>query len=488
MGNDKSGMHGVWGSRLTFILAATGSAVGLGNIWKFPYIIGENGGGAFVLMYLLCILATGIPVMMAEILLGRRARMSPIHTMKKMVQEEHAPKIFKSVGWMGAASGFLILSFYTVIAGWMIAYIGKMISGDFTGADRAISNAQFSSFLADPLMMSVYHTIFVVMAMGVVARGIHKGLEDGVRMMMPMLFFMLVLLFGYALTTPGFSAGWDFMFKVDFSKITTDSVVVALGHSFFTLSLGMGAIMAYGSYMPKQASLGKTVMIVATLDTMVAVVAGLIIFPIVFSYGLAPDSGPGLLFQTLPIAFGALPGGAIIGALFFTLVLIAAWSSAISIAEPAVAWAVEKGFSRAKASLCVGVLAWLLGFGSILSFSDWGQYQTWVTETHWQEEQMVHSEFHLFANVETLKANAPEGVAVQVKGKTFFDTVDALTANIMMPLGGIMIAFFVGWFMRREVIAYEARIKSTAFLKLWLFVLRYISPLAVASIFVSALM
>lgn len=449
MSGRKRGMHGIWGSRWTFILAATGSAVGLGNIWKFPYITGQNGGGAFVLMYLACILVAGVPVMMAEVLLGRRGRMSPIHTMAHATAEQGAPKVFGGLGWMGAVAGFFILSFYSVIAGWTLAYVGKMAMGEFAGANAEVVASSFSALLANPWELMGLHTLFMLMTGGVIARGVHHGLEDSVRLMMPLLFIMLLVLLGYALTTPGFSQGFSFLFSFDASKLNADSIVVALGHSFFTLSLGMGAMMAYGAYMPAKASLTGTVLTVAVLDTLVALVAGLIIFPIVFTNHLEPAAGPGLMFQTLPIAFGALPGGSIIGTAFFILVVVAAWSSAISIAEPAVAWAVEQGFSRPQATFFVCLLAWLLGIGSVLSFNVW-------------------------SDVRFLHGN-------------FFDNLDFLTSNLMMPVGGVAIALFVGWFMRREDVADEVRLKDERVFNVWRFVLRYISPLAIFYIFVKGL-
>ncbi len=494
----KRGMHGTWGSRWTFILAATGSAVGLGNIWKFPYITGENGGGAFVLVYLLCILVAGIPVMIAEVLLGRRGRMSPIHTMQAEARRQNAPRFFSGIGWMGAVSGFFILSFYSVIAGWTLAYIGEMASGTFNGADATVAGETFGNLLGSPWVLLGLHTIFMIMTGFVIARGVKHGLEDGVRLMMPLLFVMLILLLGYAITTPGFGQGWNFMFSFDFSKLTTESIVVARGHSFFTLSLGMGAIMAYGAYMPSEASLTKTIFTVAFLDTLVALVAGLIIFPIVFSHGMEPAAGPGLMFQTLPIAFGALPGGAWIGTAFFVLVAIAAWSSAISIAEPAVAWAVEKGIKRGTATIMVCVLAWVLGVGTVLSFNEWGDKQFFVTETISESvtdpvsgevsAKTLSSSFHLYANTTDLKAvPLAEGTERAISGKTFFDILDFLTANILLPLGGLAIAVFVGWLMRREDSANELQADETVY-NVWRFMLRFLSPLAILFIFINGLL
>jgi len=449
MSGEKRGMHGVWSGRWTFILAATGSAVGLGNLWKFPYIAGENGGGAFVLIYLACILLAGIPVMLAEVLLGRKKRMSPINTMKEMTDDTDAPRFFRGIGWMGALSGFFILSFYSVIAGWALLYVGKTASGALAGVTSDGSGAAFNAMLADPVGLTIWHTLFMFLTAAVIARGVNKGLEASLKILMPVLFILMLILFGYSLTTSGFMQGFHFLFDFDFSKLTTESIVVALGHSFFTLSLGMGAIMAYGAYMPSKQSLGRTILWVGLLDTLVALIAGMIIFAIVFSNGLEPSSGPGLMFVSLPIAFGSMPGGVFFGTVFFVLVSIAALSSAISIAEPAVAWAVEKGISRIVASVTICGFAWFIGLGSVLSFNEWSEYK-------------------LF-------------------GKTFFDVLDFLTSSIMLPLGGLLIAIFVGWFMSTDMIRKEMRMKNDVIFTVWRFILRFISPVAITLIFINGL-
>ena len=449
MGHTKRGSHSIWKGRWTFILAATGSAVGLGNIWKFPYITGEYGGSAFVLAYLLCILIIGIPVMRSEIMLGRDGRKSPIRTMQTLTHKYSSPRLFAAMGWMGAVAGFLILSFYSVVAGWALVYIGKMASGMFVNTDVATAETALGALLAAPWTQMAAHTVFMLMTGVVVAMGVHKGLENSIRFLMPTLFIMLIALFGYALTTPGFEQSWDYLFGFSIEKLNGEALIAALGHAFFTLSIGMGAIMAYGAYLPEKAHIGKTVLIAATLDTLVALAAGVVIFSVVFSYGLPPAAGPGLLFQSLPIAFGSLPGGVYIGTAFFVLVAIAAWTSAISIAEPAVAWAIDKGYSRFASTVVVCSVAWTLGIGTVLSFNEW-------------------AEFKLF-------------------GRTVFENIDFVTANIMMPLGGLMLAVFVGWFVSKEAVAKQMRIRSERVFNLWRFVLRYLSPLAILAVFIHGL-
>jgi len=447
---EQNSIHGLWRNRWLFILAATGSAVGLGNIWKFPYITGENGGGAFVLVYLLCICLIGLPVMIAEVLLGRAGRQSPINTMSAIAKDQQVSSAWAGIGWMGALSGFLILSFYSVIAGWALDYVFNTASGAFNGVTAQQSGEMFSALLASPQTLLFWHSVFMLLTLGVVARGVNKGLEKAIQVLMPLLFLLLAVLLVYAFSLDGFWQGFDFLFSFDFSKLSSESVIVALGHAFFTLSLGMGAIMAYGAYMPGNVSIGKTVLMVGALDTLVALVAGLIIFPIVFSNGLEPSAGPGLLFQTLPVAFGQMPFGVVFGSLFFILVAFAAWSSSISLGEPVVAWAVETlGISRVRAAVIVGLVGWLLGIGTILSFNLW-------------------SDVTLF-------------------GKTIFDTLDFLTANIMLPLGGLLIAVFVGWRMKPSDVVAEAAMGNVLLYNIWRFSLKFIAPVGIAFVLYNGL-
>jgi len=445
----RTSIHGEWSNRLAFILAATGSAVGLGNIWKFPYITGENGGGAFVLVYLVCIGLIGIPIMMAEVMIGRRGRQSPINTMATLAAEEGRPQIWVGLGWMGVVAGFLILSYYSVIAGWALSYVFRTASGMFTGVTADGVNSIFTQLVTDPERLLAWHTIFMVATMIVVARGVQHGLEKTVRYLMPMLFLLLIVLVLYATTTGHFGAGLSFLFTPDFSKINANSILIAMGHAFFTLSLGMGAIMVYGSYLPKQASIAKSAMIIAGADTVVALAAGMVIFPIVFANGLEPAAGPGLIFKTLPIAFGQMDAGVLIGTLFFILLVFAAWTSAISLIEPAVAWMVEnRGMNRIYASVWIGMATWLMGLGTIFSFNLW-------SDKKWY-------------------------------GKTFFDLLDYLTANIMLPLGGLLIAVFAGWVMSKQSSKAELNTTEDGY-NVWDFLVRYITPVMVMIVFLNVI-
>ncbi len=287
----RTSIHGQWSSDWTFILAATGSAVGLGNIWRFPYMLGESGGSAFLLLYILCTLALGIPIMMAEIMLGRRGRQSPMNTMRVLAEEEGVSQQWKWLGMMGMVAGFLIISYYSVIAGWVMAYIFRSASGMFQGASPEIISTIFTDLIADPERLLAWHTVFMVMCAIVISRGVKSGLEQAVRYLMPALFILLLIMVGYAMTTAKFMDAMAYLFVPDFGKLTENFQEVFLnasGHAFFSLSLGMGAIMVYGSYLSEKTSIFRATVIIATADSVVAVLASVAIFPIVFTYGLDP--------------------------------------------------------------------------------------------------------------------------------------------------------------------------------------------------------
>ncbi len=446
MTDTKKSIHGEWSSRFAFILAATGSAVGLGNIWKFPYITGENGGGAFVIVYLLCVLLIGIPIMMAETMLGRRSRQNPINTMITLADEAGADKNWHYLGWMGVIAGFLILSYYSVIAGWASAYVLKAFTGSFFGADAVAIKGLFDGFIASPVQLIFWHSLFMLATMLIVVRGVNTGLEKAVRFLMPSLFVLLMLLVAYAMTTDSYDHGIKFLFTPDFSKLTANGVLTAMGHAFFTLSLGMGAIMIYGSYLPKDVSISKTVFLIAGTDTVVALLAGIAIFPIVFESGLEPAAGPGLIFQTLPVAFGNMTGGWLFGVLFFVMLVFAALSSSISLIEPAVAWLIEnRDMSREQACIWSGSVTWLLGFGTIFSFNVW-------------------SEFKIF-------------------DRTIFQLLDYLTANLMLPIGGFCIAVFAGWIMKQQHTEHELDMPNALSYQAWQILIRYVAPAAVFLVF-----
>ncbi len=420
----KKGMHGAWASRWTFIMAATGSAVGLGNMWKFPYVAGSNGGGAFVIIYLLCILMIGVPVMMAEVMIGRQGRQSPINSMKDLVSEHHINRSWLSIGWLGVVAGLLILSFYAVIAGWALKYIFLLASGDLQSASGESASAVFSSLLSDPQGLIFWQTIFLFLCVIVVMGGVKKGLGLAVEILMPVLFVVILLLLIFCIFNTNMADSIKFLFSFNFSDLSGRSILEAMGQAFFT----------------------KTVMTVAFFDSLVAIVSGLIIFSIVFSTaGLEPTAGPGLMFISLPIAFGNMSAGLFVGAIFFILVSIAAWSSAISLLEPSVAWLMEeRNMGRVQANISIVVIAWILGIGSVLSFN------------YWQEYKLL--------------------------GFTYFDFLDFLTSNIMLPLTGLLIAVFVGYIISPRIIDSQMN-SNTRWRSSWITLLKFVAPIAILIVF-----
>ncbi len=405
-----SSIHGMWSSRLAFVLAATGSAVGLGNIWRFPYITSENGGGAFVLVYLVCIFLVGLPVMFSEIVIGRRGRMSPINSLKELSDDAGKTRAWMGLGVLGVIAGFVILSFYSVVAGWTLHY-GFLYFKELIGMGQPITDPAetFTGLLANAGELTFWHGLFMLMTVAVVALGVEKGLERAVSILMPMLFVLLLILLGYGIQTGHFMEAVSFLFRPDWSQLSFGMVVTALGQAFFTLSLGMCAIMTYGAYLPSNANIPAVGTTVAISDTVVALIAGLAIFPVVIAFGIDPaGGGAGLIFTSLPLAFAEMPFGIAYGMAFFLLLSVAAWTSSISLMEPATAYLVEStNLSRKGAALCVAAVAWMLGLVSVFSFNLWAE--------------------------------------VSIGGRSLMDAKDFVTSEIMLPIGGLLTALFAGW-------------------------------------------
>lgn len=437
--------HGAWVGKWTFILAATGSAVGLGNIWGFPYKAGTNGGGAFVLIYLGCIVIIGLPIMISEIIIGRRSGNSPINAMRKVAIDSGQTQAWQLVGWSGIFAGALILSFYSVIAGICLNYIFIAVSS--SGAISA--SEEFGNVISSPINLLLWHTLFMVLTTLIVAAGVKDGIGRMVKILMPMLGFLMIFMVIYSIINGDFNRAMSFLFAPDFSNVTSDTVLQAMGQAFFSLSLGMGSIMAYGAYMPKNQDITSTSFTVASLDTLVAILAGLAIFPIIFAFNLEPGSGPGLVFVSMLSAFNQMQFGQLIGPIFFILLSVAALSSSISLLEPGVAYLSEEGIlSRGQAAIAISFFVWVLGIGSALSFNVW-------------------SDFHLISE------------------KNFLDSMDFLANQILLPLGGMLIAIFVGWFMKESLIKEEIGAINPVIYYLWRFFVRFIAPACVAYIFLS---
>ena len=450
MAINRTSSHGEWSSRTAFILAATGSAVGLGNIWKFPYITGENGGGAFVLIYILCVIFIGIPIMLAEVYLGKRGRLNPIASIKYISEKENRSRNWQVIGLIGILAGILILSYYAVIAGWTMAYSVRTAFGTLNNIDALGAATIFENLISDPERLLAWHTIFMIITVVVVAKGVKSGLESAVIRLMPALLVLLLALVIFSSIEGEFYDGLRFMLYPDFSQVTWKTVLIAMGQAFFSLSLGMGALMVYGSYLSSEISIPQTCVIVALLDTIVALLAGLAIFPIVLSSGLEMTQGPGLIFQTLTVAFAAMPGGQLFGTLFFILLIFAAWTSSISLIEPMIIWLIEKyNITRIRAAIIAATFAWIIGIGTILSF-----------------------------NI---------GAEIKIFNMTIFELLDYLTSNILLPMGGIMITIFVGWLVAKENIDVELEIKSNILRFIWYFSARIVAPIAVIFVMLNAL-
>jgi neurotransmitter:Na+ symporter, NSS family len=436
-----------WGSRLGFVLAAAGSAVGLGNIWKFPYMTGQNGGGAFLIIYLFFVFTIGLSVMLAEFAIGRAAQRNPIGAFAVL-----KGKAWPLVGAIGMLAGFLILSFYSVVAGWTIAYIVKMASGALVGDADALG-AAFGSFISDPVEPILYHALFMGLTVAVVLGGVHDGIERACKILMPMLFVLLIVLIIRAVTLPGAEKGLVFFLMPDFSKISADMFNAALSQAFFSLSIGMGAMITYGSYLNRHENLGKSALWVTSLDSIVAVLAGLLILPAVFAFGFDPAAGPGLTFITLPAVFAQMPGGVFFGILFFLLLTVAALTSAVSLMQPIIAYfSDEKGWNPKVSAVLFGGVVFVLGVPSSLSLGIW-------------------SDFHIIGE------------------KGFLDSVDYITSNLMMPIVGIMTSLFVGWVVADKMKdeATNNNEKKFRFLNGWLFICRFLAPLGISWVLISGL-
>jgi neurotransmitter:Na+ symporter, NSS family len=443
-----------WGSKVGFVLAAAGSAIGLGNIWKFPYIAGENGGASFVLVYLICITVIGLPVLIAEILIGRTTQRNPVGAFYKLSNS----KIWAALGGLGVVAGFLILSFYAIIAGWSLGYIVEAILGNFyIWPEPAAAADHFHNLVSNPLWIIGYFSLFMIMTIAIVYAGVQKGIERSSKIMMPILFLLLIILMIRGLTLDGAEAGLNFLWNPDWSKITPSTILLALGHAFFTLSLGMGAMLTYGSYMSDDDNIPRAAFQIVTLDTLMALIAGMAIFTAVFASGLDPAAGPGLIFHTLPGVFAKMPGGYFFAILFFILLSIAALTSSISLLEVVVSYFVdEKNWKRHNAAIVLGFIIAVIGLPSVLSFN-------------------ILADFKIF-------------------NLNFFDLVDFLASNVLLPFGGLLISVFVAWIWGFDKVlpnlkngAEKLFIKYPWAITTWKIFLKYLSPVLIFLVFLHSI-
>ncbi len=429
--------RGNWSSVMGFILAAIGSAIGLGNVWRFPYITGKYGGGAFVLVYIGCVLAVGIPIMLAEIMIGRKTQRNCVGALQTL--RPGSPWVV--IGWLGIVSGFVILSYYAVVGGWVLHYAFLSLKNSFAGRPPEEISVMFSGLLGNPDLQIFWHTIFMLLTIIIVAGGVYGGIERGNRIMMPALFLLLCGLLVYAIQSDGAKAGLDFLLSPRWDQMSPTGVLEALGQAFFSLSLGMGAMITYGSYLRGEANLFRSSFYVAIGDTLMAILAGFVVFPLVFTFNLEPSAGPGLIFQTLPIAFSQLPAGGLVGLAFFSLLTFAALTSAISLLEVVVAYFIdEQGWGRARTAWLLGGIIFLCGIPSAV----------------WEQS---------------------------------LSFMDQIATNYLLPIGALLIALFTGWMMshREKQVEFEGgETRSFPYLG-WSFLIRFVSPVAVAIIFIHKL-
>lgn len=437
-----------WGSRFGFIMAAAGSAIGLGNIWRFPYMTGSNGGGAFLLIYLGIVIGFGLCLILAEMALGRATQRNPVGAFRVT-----GGGAWPAVGYLGVFTGFVILSFYIVVAGWTLAYMVFMARGELNIADAESLTDVFNGFVSSPIEPVAYAGLFMLLTALIVTRGIAKGIERWNKILMPALFVLLLILLLRSVTLPGASKGLAFFLIPDFSKVTASTFRDAISQAFFSLSIGMGAMLTYGSYLRKDENLPSAALIVVLLDTSAAVLAGLMIMPAVFAAGLSPSAGPGLTFITLPAVFAAMPGGVFFGILFFALLAIAALTSAISILEPLISYCVdEHQLSRGKVVIGASLVCFGLGVPASLSFGQW-------------------SGIHVIGE------------------RGIFDSLDFLANSILLPVGGLLTALFVGWVWGPKALtalSNDGHLRQR-WAPLWLFVLRFLAPLGIAWILIANL-
>lgn len=436
-----------WSSHLGFILAAAGSAIGLGTLWKFPYVTGENGGGLFVLIYILCTFLIGVPVFIAELILGRTAQRGAVGVFATLSNNS---TLWKSVGWLGVASSFLIMSYYSVLAGWGLNYVVMSLNQSYLHRSPEEITGIFGILSSSGDITLFWHFIFTALTVSVVYAGIRHGIEYWSKFMTSALFILLLGLCAYTVTLDGFWDALKFIFYPDVSKFRPSGVLEALGLAFFTLSLGQGIMLTYGSYMRRSEDIPKTAGLIGVMIIFVSMIAGMVIFPIIFTFGFAPQGGPGLVFKTLPLLFAKLPGALIISTSFFILFVFTALTSAVALVEVVVANFIDLlGWSRTKAVLVTGVSCFIFGIPSALSNTDL-----------------------LFSNW------------VLIYGKNFFDTVDSLVSWWFLPMGGLMTAIYAGWFFDKQLCESEflAGTKVQWLFKPWLFFVRWVAPAGIICI------
>lgn len=449
--------HGHWSSRLAFLLATIGLSVGLGNVWRFPWLAGENGGGAFVLIYLGCVAFIALPIMIAELVIGRRGGLTPAASFLRLARAEGASPAWRWAGLVAIVAAFLISSFYGVIGGWTLAYGWFAATGRMSGLTMESAGALFEGLLASPGALAFWMALFLLANMLVVVRGVKAGVERATSILMPLLFALLAFLCVFALLEGDAAEGLDFLFRPDWTEVSAQTIVRALGQAFFSVSVGMAALILYGAYLPKSVAIAPTAALVAGADTLVALLAGIAIFPFVFAQGLEPASGPGLVFIILPVALQGLAAPGLVALAFFILLAIAALTSMVALFELMAALGEERGWPRTRTVGLAGMALGLLGLLTVFSFNA-------LADVH------------------------PLGFVPGLARATFFDLLDWLTSNLGLTLAALGSALFAGWVMHPATTASELGVPAThPGFRLWRWLVRWPVPLMVALLVGAAL-
>ena len=442
-----AGSQPLWSSRFAFLMASVGFAVGLGNIWRFPYVAGENGGAAFVLVYLACVFGIGVPILMAEMLIGRRGQGNPSTAVANVAIASGRSRHWRGIGGMGLLAAFTIEVIYAVVVGWVLWYLYKAITTGFVGIDAAAASAQFDAVLADNLGMMFWTLVGLAITGLIIFSGVKNGIERAVSVMMPLMFLLLVSLAIYNYFAGGFEEAVTWLFTPDFSKITAATVLAAVSQAFFSIGVAMGGMMTYGAYLPRSISITRSVIIIVVADTCVAILAGLVIFPAVFHNGLDPAEGAGLIFHTLPVAFAQMPGGYLFSILFFVALAVAGITSMVGLVESVNHWVEERfAMPRHKSALLV------VGSIAVLSVLSCFSY------------------------------NAMD--ELRIAGNNFNDVMDYFSTKVLLPVGGLLIAVFAGWVVNKQASQDELTTLNAAGYALWHFLIRFVVPPALLVIFV----
>jgi NSS family neurotransmitter:Na+ symporter len=450
--------HSLWTSRWTFLFATAGAAVGLGNVWRFSFLTGQNGGAAFVVVYLAFVFVIGVPIIMAELAIGRMGQLSPIGSIKRIIQLQDASNFWQAIGKLSLVVPFIGFTFYSVVTGWTLYYAGQAITNAFKGVSSVEAQSLFKALTVSPMVTIMLQGVVVVATAVIVGKGLRQGIERTTKIMVPGLGVVLLLMVVYNVFAADMSSAIEFLFSPNFSELNGTSILLALGQAFFSVGVGVGFMMTYGAYLPKDISIPKAAFVIGSVDTGVALLAGLAIFPIVFATGLDPSEGPGLVFVTMPVAFSAMPFGYILGVTFFLLLFVAAYTTTIGMLEPVVAY-LEERWNRGRLALAIwaGLVIWLIGI--LPGLSD-----------------------NVLADVR------PLAFITSLADKSIFETFDFMTASVLIPINAFLIALFAGWVVSVEAFKSELGFRSHMLFNVWIALMRYVVPIAVLIITISGLL